>query len=98
MNVLLLGDQTTGVGPFLKQLCHRKGSPLLQTFLEQAAATLRDEIQQLPQTKRERIPDFLTISQLLEAYHDGKARARIVQLESSLVTVTQLAHFLGYVY
>jgi hypothetical protein len=98
MNTLLLGDQTANIHPYLRQLCHVKGAALLQTFLEQAARVIREEVHRLPRTKRDKVPDFLTISQLLEAYIDCDAVAKLAQLESSLVTVTQLAHYLGYVY
>jgi hypothetical protein len=94
-NVLIFGDQTAEQVSILRKIVSRKDNTLLTTFLERAAVALREEVQKLPQHQRTKIPDFLTISHLVEAYHDkGK---KVPQLESTLVTVAQLGHFFGYV-
>ena len=93
MNVLIFGDQTADQTQLLRQIVHRKDSTLLTSFLERAAAAVRDEVEKLPKIKRASIPDFLTISHLIEAYYEKGSK--IPQLESCLVTIAQLAHFIG---
>lgn len=93
MNVLIFGDQTADQTTLLRQIVNRKDSTLLTSFLERAAAAVRDEVEKLPKIKRASIPDFLTISHLIEAYYEKGSK--IPQLESCLVTIAQLAHFIG---
>ncbi|KAF2177410.1 polyketide synthase-like protein [Zopfia rhizophila CBS 207.26] len=94
MNILIFGDQTADQYPLLRKAVLRKNNALLSTFLERISVVLRDEVQKLPRTQREQIPDFLTVSDLVEAYY---ARGlKIPQLESSMVTIAQLAHYIGY--
>jgi cytidylate kinase len=95
MNVLIFGDQTASNKPYLKRLNYVNGNALLQTFLEQAAATIRAEVHRLPRTKRDNIPDFRNILELLEAYDDNDRPARHAPLDGALVAVTQLAHYIG---
>jgi len=94
MDILVFGDQTAGQYPLLRKVCNRKDSPLLTSFLELAGVALRDEIQKLPRREREGIPDFLRISDLVEDYNNAKLK--IPPIESVLVTIAQLAHFIGY--
>jgi hypothetical protein len=63
--------------------------------MERAAAALRDEVRKLPRTRREAMPDFLTINNLVDAYFSKGIR--VPELESTLVTIAQLAHYIGYV-
>jgi hypothetical protein len=93
MNVLIFGDQTADQKQLLRQIVNRKDSTLLTSFLERAAAAVRDEVEKLPKVKRASIPDFLTISHLIEAYYEKGSK--LPQLESCLVTIAQLAHFIG---
>ncbi|KAK8256702.1 polyketide synthase-like protein [Phyllosticta capitalensis] len=94
MNILIFGDQTADQYPLLKKSFLRKNNALLATFLDRASIVLRDEVERLPRTQRESIPDFLSISSLVEAYYEKGERNP--QLESCLVTIAQLSHFLGY--
>ncbi|KAH7036481.1 polyketide synthase-like protein [Macrophomina phaseolina] len=94
MNILIFGDQTADQYPLLKKAVLRKDNALLSTFLERASVTLRNEIKRLPLSQRESIPDFLSISSLIEAYYEKGLR--IPQIESSLVAISQLSHFIGY--
>ena len=95
MNILLFGDQTADQSPLLRKVANRKENALLQTFLEQVSVVLREESRKLPKTIRDTIPDFLTVSHLVEAYFEKGVK--VPQLESCLVTIAQLAHFIGYV-
>ena len=93
MNVLIFGDQTADQYPLLRKAGIWKNNALLSTFLERVSVVLRDEVQKLPRQQREQIPDFLRITDLVEAYY---ARGlKIPQLESSMVTIAQLAHYIG---
>ena len=93
MTLLVFGDQTAAQYPLLRMVCNRKDSPLLTSFLELAGVALREEIQKLPRRQREGIPDFLRISDLVEEYNNDKLR--IPAIESVLVTIAQLAYFVG---
>jgi hypothetical protein len=96
MNVLIFGDQTADQTQLLRKIVARKDNTLLAAFLERAAAAVRDEVEKLPKIKRQSIPDFLTIAHLIEAYFEEGFK--VPQLESCLVTIAQLAHFIGYVF
>lgn len=93
MDLQIFGDQTADQYPLLRKACLQKDNSLLQTFLERVSVALRGEIQQLPRPQRDSIPDFLTISHLLDAYYEKGLK--IPQLESCMVTVAQLAHYIG---
>lgn len=93
MNVLIFGDQTADQYLLLRKAILRKDNALLSTFLERASVTLRHEINHLPHSQRESIPDFNTVSSLVEAYFEKGLK--IPQIESSLVTIAQLSHFIG---
>ena len=95
MDVLLFGDQTADQQSLLKKATLKKDHAILSTFLERAALTLREEVRRLPKSRRERIPNFLTITHLCEYYYDKGNK--VPELESALVTISQLAHFIGYV-
>ncbi|KAI9710476.1 MAG: polyketide synthase [Bogoriella megaspora] len=94
MNVLFFGDQTADQSALLRKAVNRKENALLQTFLDQVSVAIREETRKLPKTVRDTIPDFLTVGQLVEAYFEKGNK--VPQLESCLVTVAQLAHFIGY--
>ena len=40
------------------------------------------------------IPDFLTVSDLVEAYY--QKGSKIAMLETCFVTISQLGHYIGY--
>ncbi|KAF2001049.1 ketoacyl-synt-domain-containing protein [Amniculicola lignicola CBS 123094] len=94
MNILIFGDQTADQYPLLRKVSIWKNNALLATFLERVSVILRDEVEKLPRTQREHIPDFLKVSDLVEAYYSKGLK--IPQLESCMVTIAQLAHFIGY--
>ncbi|KAF2813787.1 ketoacyl-synt-domain-containing protein [Mytilinidion resinicola] len=94
MNALIFGDQTADQYPLLRKVSLRKDNALLATFLERVSVVLRDEIEKLPRVQRAEIPDFLRVSDLVEAYF--AKGLRIPQLESCMVTLAQLAHYIGY--
>ena len=93
MDLLLFGDQTADQYPLLRKICNRKDNALLSTFLERVSVALRNEVSKLPRPQRDSIPDFLTVGQLVEAYYEKSLK--IPQIESCLVTLAQLAHFIG---
>ena len=94
MNVLIFGDQTADQFPLLKKVATWRNNATLTTFLDRASVVLRDEVQKLPKTQRDQIPDFLTSWDLVNTYYtEGK---KIPQLESCMVTLAQLAHYIGY--
>ena len=95
MEILLFGDQTADQSLLLRKLAQRKDNAIVTTFLERAAVALREEIRRIPRIRREAIPDFLTISNLVEAYFNKNIK--IPDIESTLVTIAQLAHYVGYV-
>jgi hypothetical protein len=92
MEFLVFGDQTADQYPILRDVCRLKSNRILQSFLERSAAALRDEVQRLPPKWRAAIPDFVTISQLVDTYNDSGVK--VPQLESCIVTIAQLSHFL----
>ncbi|KAF2096514.1 polyketide synthase PksA [Rhizodiscina lignyota] len=94
MNVLIFGDQTADQYGLLRKIVTRKDNTLLTTFLERVSVALREEVQKLPRTQRDQVPDFLTVNQLIEAYYEKGQK--IPQVESALVTIAQLAHYIGY--
>ena len=93
MDVLLFGDQTADQYTLLHRAVHSKDNAVLSTFLEQVSVALRDETRNLPKARREQIPDFLRVGDLLEHYYEKGVK--VPELESSLVTITQLAHYIG---
>jgi hypothetical protein len=95
MNLLVFGDQVSGQYPLLRRACTWKNNATLTTFLDRVSVVIRDEVQKLPKTQRDRIPDFLTTWDLVEAYYSKGLR--VAQLESCMVTIAQLAHYIGYV-
>jgi hypothetical protein len=96
MNVLIFGDQTADQFPLLRKACVWKNNAPLWTFLERTSVALREEVQKLSRQQRDQIPDFLTINDLVENY--SQKGNKVPQLESCLVTIAQLAHYIGYVY
>ncbi|KAJ4291070.1 polyketide synthase [Kalmusia sp. IMI 367209] len=94
MNTLIFGDQTADQYMLLRKACTWKDNALLKTFLERTSVALREETQRLPRSQREQIPDFLTVQDLVEGYH--AKGFKVTQLESCMVTIAQLAHYIGY--
>jgi len=94
MNLLLFGDQTADQYPLLRKACTLRSNSALTTFLDRVSVVVREEVQKLPRTQRDPIPDFLTTWDLVEAYY--AKGVKVPQLESCLVTVAQLAHYIGY--
>ena len=92
-NVLVFGDETAEQYPLLRKVVLRYQNALVMSFLERVSVALREEIKQLPRTQRELIPDFLTVSNLLEAYQEKGLK--LPQIESSMVSIAQLGHYIG---
>jgi hypothetical protein len=93
MEFLVFGDQAQESFSFLDNLLVRGNlSSLCITFLSKAGAALRHEVSQLALLEREKIPNFSTIQELNERYHDSGITSPAV--ESALLCVTQLAHYI----
>ncbi|OAK99816.1 ketoacyl-synt-domain-containing protein [Phaeosphaeriaceae sp. SRC1lsM3a] len=94
MNLLIFGDQTSDQYPLLRKACTWKNNAALTTFLDRVSVVIRDEVQKLPRTQRDQMPDFLTTWDLVEAYYSKGSK--VPQMESCMVTIAQLAHYIGY--
>ncbi|KAF2868891.1 polyketide synthase-like protein [Massariosphaeria phaeospora] len=94
MNTFVFGDQTADQFRLLRKVCIWKNNAPLSAFLERTSVVLREEVQQLPRTQRDQIPDFLKITDLVEAYFAKGVKN--AQIESSLVAIAQLGHYIGY--
>lgn len=92
MNVLLFGDQTSDCHSNLRKVLHQKGNVILTSFLEKVSVALRDEVSQQPRLVQARIPDFTSVTDLVERYHEMGSPNPI--LESSLMCICQLANFI----
>ncbi|KAL9111506.1 MAG: hypothetical protein Q9227_003993 [Pyrenula ochraceoflavens] len=93
MEVYIFGDQTADCRTFLSKVFPRKGDILLHSFLERASVALREEISCHPSTKSN-IPSFGTVQELADRYYQGNAPNAAI--ESALVCLAQLAHFIGF--
>ncbi|KAH8724590.1 hypothetical protein GQ44DRAFT_682962 [Phaeosphaeriaceae sp. PMI808] len=94
MNILIFGDQTADQYPLLRKACTWKNNAALTTFLDRISVVIREEVQKLPRTQRDQIPDFLTVWDLVEAYYSKGQK--VPQMESCMVTIAQLAHYIGF--
>ncbi|KAF2851195.1 polyketide synthase-like protein [Plenodomus tracheiphilus IPT5] len=94
MNLLIFGDQTSDQYALLRKACTLRSNSSLTTFLDRVSVVIREEVQKLPRTQRDLIPDFLTTWDLVEAYF--AKGVKVPQLESCMVTIAQLAHYIGY--
>lgn len=92
MAFLLFGDQSLDTQAFLADICHRENlSVLSQSFLDQVGSALREEVDQLPNFERRKLPKFSTIQELNKRYHVGNVKNSAV--DSALLCITQLAHY-----
>ncbi|KAH0048502.1 hypothetical protein KCU96_g24202, partial [Aureobasidium melanogenum] len=93
-NVLLFGDQTAEQYPLLRKVVLRTKNALVLNFLERTVVALRGEIAQLSRPQRDAIPDFMTLNNLVDLYYEKGLK--LPHLESALVTIAQLGHYIGY--
>jgi Starter unit:ACP transacylase in aflatoxin biosynthesis len=94
MEIYVFGDQTADCRTFLHKAVARKEDVLLNVFLEKAVLAIRDEISKRAYNQSN-IPNFGTIQELAERYY--KSESRDTAIESTLVCLSQLIHFIGYV-
>nr|BAD22832.1 polyketide synthase [Bipolaris oryzae] len=94
MDVLIFGDQTADQYPLLRKACTWKNNATLTTFLDRISVVIREEVQKLPRTQRDQIPNFLSTWDQTEAYY--AKGLKIPEIESCMVTIAQLAHYIGY--
>ncbi|KAB8659338.1 hypothetical protein FH972_026227 [Carpinus fangiana] len=94
MDLLLFGDQTADQSELLRTCLLRKNNAVLVSFLERAGVVLQEEVRALPQLRRQRVPNFLTISNLVDRYFE--AGIRLPEIDTALLTISQLSHYLGY--
>ncbi|CAK1365906.1 Conidial yellow pigment biosynthesis polyketide synthase [Cercospora beticola] len=93
-NVLLFGDQTAEQYPLLHKVTLHRDNVLVSNFVQRCALALREETRALPRSQRNSMPDFLTLTSLVEAYY--QKGEKVPMLESALVTIAQLGHYIGY--
>lgn len=94
MEVYVFGDQTADCRSFLKKAVARKEDVLLNVFLEKAVFAIRDEVSKRAYSQSE-VPSFGTIQELADRYY--KSESPDTAIESTLVCLSQLIHFIGYV-
>lgn len=95
MDCISFADQSADTPITLRRLCAEKNCVLLETFLNSAAATLREEDQRLPRFQRVEIPSFEVFENLTEEYYQGHIRD--VRIESALAVVAQLGEYIWFV-
>src|SRR5436305_13563140 len=93
MDILVFGDQSIDSSPFITEFL-AKGRPsiLCTLFLEKVAAALRVEVSQLPSVEREQIPNFSTIQELNERYHEKQAPNPAIN--SVLLSICQFVQYI----
>ena len=94
MEVYIFGDQTADCRSFLQKAVARKEDVLLNVFLEKAVFAIRDEVSKRAYIQSD-IPDFGTVRELADRYY--KSESADTAIESTLVCLSQLIHFIGYV-
>ena len=97
MAFLLFGDQSLDTYGFLAYF-HREGNPsvLSREFLRLAGEALKCEVDKLPRSQRQMIPIFRTLQELNEKYH--AQGLKYPAIDSALLCVAQLAHYIEYAY
>lgn len=93
MDIIVCGDQTVDVCPFLAQVLVKKRTPLLQTFFQRIRIVFQEETSFLPWDQRTQIPHFSSMRSLVDEYY--RRGVRIPSLESAFTCLAQLAHFIG---
>lgn len=93
MDLFIFGDQTISQEQLLRRVAARKDNGLLTAFIQRATSLLQDEIRRLPKRRRALMPDFLTLAHLVEGYYTSGTK--VPELESALLTISQLSHFIG---
>ena len=95
MELLIFDDQVVDPYNFLRDVLARgKSNPLLTSFITKVGAALREDISHLSEPDRKSIPNFSTVLELAERYH-GSCNVNTA-LDSALLCITQLAHYIGY--
>jgi Starter unit:ACP transacylase in aflatoxin biosynthesis len=94
MEIYVFGDQTADCRLFLQKAVARKEDVLLNVFLEKAAFAIRDEISKRAYVQSD-IPNFGNIQELADRYYERELPDTAI--ESTLVCLSQLIHFIGYV-
>lgn len=92
--IYVFGDQTLPVHEGLQALVLVKDNHVLQGFLGKALSALQDEISALPATERGLFPQTESLGMLLEAVRKGPTHTA---LESAILCIHQLAHYIKYV-
>ncbi len=94
---LLFGDQSLDTYAFLAGF-YRSGDQgiLAKAFLNQAGEALYKEIESLGRVERAKLPLFKTLQQLNERYNAQALKH--AALDGALLCITQLAHYIEYVF
>ncbi|KAK4152557.1 conidial yellow pigment biosynthesis polyketide synthase [Chaetomidium leptoderma] len=92
---LLFGDQSLDSHGFLAQFFRQdKQGELAKVFVRQACHALRGLVEKLPAVERTRLPEFRTLQQLNERYHNSALKH--AGIDAALLSVSQLAHYLDH--
>lgn len=94
---LLFGDQSSDTHGFLAEFFRQPNRGILaHAFLEQVGQELRKEVEALSRLERSKIPQFLSLQNLNERYHAQSIKHP--GLDGALLAISQLAHYIEYVY
>ncbi|KAH6844969.1 polyketide synthase [Chaetomium sp. MPI-CAGE-AT-0009] len=92
---LLFGDQSLDSHSFLAHFYRQsEHGELARVFLQQANHALKGAVQKLPALERTTIPEFRTLRQLNEQYHN--AALKHAGIDAALLTISQIAHYLDH--
>jgi naphtho-gamma-pyrone polyketide synthase len=92
--ILLFGDLTISFEEDLRQLLHVRGNENLQSFLNQAGFTLRQEFGKLPASQQDLFPRFTNLVDLVSKL--GETEGTPV-LKFALLSLYEIGQFIRYV-
>ncbi|KAH6649728.1 polyketide synthase [Chaetomium tenue] len=92
---LLFGDQSLDSHGFFAQFYRQpKHGELARVFLQQANHALLGVVEKLPVLERATLPNFRTLRQLNEQYHNTELKHS--GIDAALLTISQIAHYLDH--
>lgn len=93
---LLFGDQSLNCHTFLAQFFRQSEmGHLAKAFLLQAFHNLKKLIDQMPPAERAMLPEFRTLQQLNERYHNAKLKH--AGIDAALLAMAQIVHYIKWV-
>ncbi|KAL2148363.1 hypothetical protein VTH82DRAFT_2283 [Thermothelomyces myriococcoides] len=92
---LLFGDQSLNCHTFLAQFFRQSEmGHLAKAFLLQAFHNLKKLIDQMPPAERAMLPEFRTLQQLNERYHNAKLKH--AGIDAALLAMAQIVHYINH--